>query len=57
MSDLELIEQFQTDPEEAYLELLERYTPVLLRMIRTFMKDVDEMMEVYTGICERLCAN
>ena len=57
MSDLELIERFQTDPEEAYLELLERYTPVLLRMIRTFMKDVDEMMEVYTGICERLCAN
>ena len=57
MSDLELIERFQTDPEAAYLELLERYTPVLLRMIRTFMKDVDEMMEVYAGICERLCAD
>ncbi len=57
MSDPELIERFQTDPEAAYLELLERYTPVVLRMIRTFMKDVDEVMEVYTGICERLCAN
>lgn len=57
MSDLELIERFKTDPEAAYLELLERYTPVLLRMIRTFMRDVDEVMEVYAGICERLCAN
>lgn len=57
MSDLELIERFKSDPEAAYLELLERYTPVLLRMIRCFMKDVDEVMEVYAGICERLCAN
>ena len=57
MSDLELIERFKTDPEAAYLELLERYTPVLLRMIRCFMKDVDEVMEVYAGVCERFCAN
>ncbi len=57
MSDLELIERFKTDPETAYLELLERYTSVLLRMIRCFMKDEDEVMEVYAGVCERLCAN
>lgn len=57
MSDLDLIERFKTDPEAAYLELLERYTSVLLRMIRRFMKDADEVMEVYVGICERLCAN
>ena len=58
MRDLELIQRFKTDPEAAYLELLERYTPVLLRMIRHFMQeDADEVMEVYTGICERLCAN
>ena len=57
MNDLELIERFKTDPETAYLELLERYTSVLLRMIRCFMKDEDEVMEVYAGVCERLCAN
>lgn len=57
MNDPELIERFKTDPEAAYIELLERYTPVLLRMIRCFMKDVDEVMEVYASICERLCAN
>jgi len=57
MSDLELIERFNTDPEGAYLELLERYTPVMLRMIRRFMKDVDEVMEVYAKVCERFCAN
>jgi DNA-directed RNA polymerase specialized sigma24 family protein len=57
MSDLELIERFKTDPEAAYLEFLERYTSVLLRMIRCFMKDADEVMEVYVGICERLCAH
>ncbi|MFQ5571956.1 MAG: sigma factor [Rhodothermales bacterium] len=57
MGDLDLIELFKTDPEAAYLELLERYTPALLRMIRHLMQDADEVMEVYTKICERLCAN
>ncbi len=58
MSDLDLVERFKIDPEAAYRELLEQYTPVLLRMIRCIMKkDADEVMEVYTGICERLCAH
>lgn len=39
------------------MALLERFTPVLLRMIRRFMRDPDEVMEVYTSICERLRAN
>ncbi len=57
MSDLDLVERFKEDPEAAYRELLEQYTPALLRMIRCFMRDPDEVMEVYTGICERLCAH
>lgn len=39
------------------MTLLERFTPVLLRMIRRFMRDPDEVMEVYTSICERLRAH
>ena len=57
MENLDLIERFKTEPEAAYRALLEQYTSVLLRMIRRFMRDPDEVMEVYTGICERLCAN
>lgn len=57
MTELHLVEQFQTDPEAAYRELLERYSPVLLRMIRHFMEDDDEVMEVYAGICERFRAS
>ncbi len=56
-SDAALIERFKEDPEGAYAELLERFTPVILRMIRRFMSDPDEVMEVYTAICERLMAN
>lgn len=52
-----LIARFRDDPEGAYGELLERFTPVILRMIRRFMRDPDEVMEVYTAICERLQAN
>ena len=57
MSDLELVQRFKTDPVAAFQELLDKYTSVLLRMIRNFMKDPDEVMEVYTSICERLAAN
>lgn len=57
MTDRELVEGFKDDPERAYVVLLERYTPVLLRMIRRFMRDPDEVMEVYTAICERFRAN
>lgn len=49
-----LIERFREDPESAYGDLLERFSPVLLRMIRRFMRDPDDVMEVYTTICERL---
>jgi DNA-directed RNA polymerase specialized sigma24 family protein len=56
MGDGVLIEKFQDDPEGAYALLLERYTPVMLGMIRRFMHDPDEVMEVYTAICERLRA-
>jgi len=55
--DSALIERFEQDPEGAYAELLERFTPVMLRMIRRFMSDPDEVMEVYTSICERFRSN
>jgi DNA-directed RNA polymerase specialized sigma24 family protein len=55
--DQSLIDRFQADPEGAYVALLERFTPALLRMIRRFMRDPDEVMEVYTSICERLRAH
>lgn len=57
MNDLELVQRFRTDPEAAFQELLDKFTPVLLRMIRNFMKDPDEVMEVYTNLCERLVAH
>lgn len=57
MSDAELIAHFQKNPEEAYAELLKRFSPVIIRMIRRFMNDRDEVMEVYTSICERLRAS
>ena len=57
MSDPELIAHFQRNPEEAYAELLKRFSPVIIRMIRRFMHDRDEVMEVYTSICERLRAS
>jgi DNA-directed RNA polymerase specialized sigma24 family protein len=55
--DAALIERFSYDPAGGYAELLERYTPVLLRMIGRHHRDRDEVMEVYTSICERLQAN
>jgi DNA-directed RNA polymerase specialized sigma24 family protein len=57
MNDPELIERFTRDPESAYKELLERFTPMILRMIHRFMRDPDDVMEVYTAICERLQAH
>ena len=56
MNDAELIAHFKRNPEEAYGELLRRYSAVILRMIRRFMHDQDEVMEVYTSVCERLRA-
>lgn len=55
--DRALIESFRTDPNHGYAALLDRYTPVILRMIRKFLRDPDEVMETYTAICERLRAN
>lgn len=56
MNDAELIGHFNKAPEEAYAELLKRFSPVIIRMIRRFMVDQDEVMEVYTSIVERLRA-
>ncbi len=56
-SDGALIQRFKEDPEEAYTLLLDRFTPAILRMIRRYMRDPDEVMEVYTSICERFRAN
>ncbi len=55
--DAALVRRFQHDPDGAYTELLARYSTMLLRMIRRFMRDVDEVMEVYTSVCEKLRAN
>jgi len=54
MTDTALIKQFKADPANGYSSLLDRYTPVILRMIRRFLSDPDEVMETYTAICERL---
>lgn len=54
MNDAELIAHFDKNPEDAYAELLKRFSPVIIRMVRRFMYDQDEVMEVYTSICERL---
>ena len=56
MDDAELIGHFKHNPEEAYAELLKRFSPVIIRMIRRFMNDQDEVMEVYTSVVERLRA-
>ena len=57
MSDTALFKRFKADPERGYQELLDQYTPVILRMIRRFVRDADEVMETYTAICERLRTN
>ena len=57
MNDPSLVDQFSRDPAAAYSQLLERFTPIILRMIHRFMRDPDEVMEVYTSIAERLRAN
>ena len=57
MTDSALIKKFKADPAAGYSALLDRYTPVLLRMIRRFLSDPDEVMETYTSICERLRQN
>ena len=56
MNDAELIAHFKSNPEEAYTELLRRHSATILRMIRRFMHDQDDVMEVYTAVCERLRA-
>jgi DNA-directed RNA polymerase specialized sigma24 family protein len=57
MTDTALFQRFKADPERGYHELLDQYTPVILRMIRRFVRDPDEVMETYTAICERLRTN
>lgn len=54
MTDAALIKKFKVDPAAGYSALLDRYTPIILRMIRRFLSDPDEVMETYTSICERL---
>ncbi len=51
-----LTEEFLSDPEGAYRTLLDRYSSVLLRMIRRFFQDPDDVMDLYTVVCERLRA-
>ena len=57
MTDNALIKQFKADPATGYSSLLDRYTPIILRMIRRFLTDPDEVMETYTAICERMRHN
>ena len=57
MTDTALIKQFKADPVTGYSTLLDKYTPIILRMIRRFLSDPDEVMETYTSICERLQHN
>lgn len=56
MTDEELIRLFTEDPDRAYALLLEKHSSVLIRMIHKFVRDHDEVMEVYTNIGERLRA-
>lgn len=57
MTDTALIKQFKANPGVGYSSLLDQYTPIILRMIRRFLSDPDEVMETYTAICERLRHN
>ena len=57
MTDASIIKKFKVAPAEGYSALLDGYTPVILRMIRRFLSDPDEVMETYTSICERLRQN
>ena len=57
MTDTALIKQFKADPVSGYSSLLDEYTPIMLRMIRRFLSDPDDVMETYTSICERLQHN
>ncbi len=54
--EIRLAQQFTTDPAGGYRALLDRYSPAMLRMVRRFFRDQDEVMEVYTSVCERLQA-
>lgn len=56
-AEITLVQQFKEDPEDAYSLLLDRFTSPIMRMIRRFMRDPDEVMEVYTSICERFRAH
>lgn len=55
--EIRLARRFAEEPEAAYEALLATYSPVLLRMAARFFRDPDEVMEVYTSVCERLKAN
>ena len=56
MTDTALIKQFKVNPVKGYSTLLDQYTPVILRMIRRFLSDPDEVMETYTSILRAIAA-
>ncbi len=52
-----LTRRFLTDPARAYHDLLVLYAEMIKRMIRRFFRDWDDVMDVFTSVCERLQAN
>ena len=53
-----LHELIRADPERGWRAFLERYTPLMLGLIRrTGLSERDEIMDVYLLVCERLSAN
>ena len=52
-----LTRRFLSDPARAYHDLLVLYAEMIKRMIRRFFRDWDDIMDVFTSVCERLQAN
>jgi len=57
-SEAALQELLRTNPDRGWHAFVDRYTPLMLGLIRRAgLTDRDEMMDVYLLVCERLSAN
>lgn len=53
----EFLAALAADPARHWPEFLRRYTPTLLRLIERRYRAVDDQMDVYVFVCEKLAAN
>lgn len=54
-TDEELLALFDTDPERAWDEFLDRYAGLVLAILRHLGFDHDEAMDRFVYVCEKLC--